>query len=79
MHFISRLDKEREREREEIQPSPSPTDLCQYHCINTRGHFASFNWSPSILFDCARVNLRTILFRHNEDVLDTSGEGDEQA
>lgn len=66
-----------DREREEMQPSLSPIDLCQHFCINT-GHRAILQVSarsPSVLFDCACVNLCKLLFRHNEDVLDTSEGG----
>lgn len=45
------------------------------HKHRPRGHFATLDWSPSVLFDSASVNLRKILFRHNEDVLDTSEGG----
>lgn len=60
-----------ERERRNAAISKSNWSLPTFlHKHRPQGHFASFNRSPSVLFDCACVNLRKILFRQNEDVLD---------
>lgn len=79
MHLKFSLESERgkdvERDKEETQLSPSPIDLCQYFCIN-KSHSAILQVStgPSVMLDCAWGNLGKLLFRHNEDMLDTTEE-----
>lgn len=72
-HFQARWG---ERQRRSVAISQSNWSLPTFlHKHRPQGHLASFNQGPSVLFDCACVNLCKLLFRQNEDVLDTSEGG----